>query len=177
MSNKNTDETHDRFWSRMAELFGRKWYEEYGSDIPVSWRELVDKYTPRQLKAGLDILRQRTWQYGLPTQPDVAACIEQAVQRAKNLANDPNELRRGFWRSCIVTEVARALGYNAETLEPVVIANKDSLGRAMRDLLDELDDSEQRTGQRTKGHDDAMRVGCQRIAIAYNRLQAAKALT
>jgi hypothetical protein len=170
--NTNTEATHVRFWARMTELYGRKWVEEYGAEVPVSWRELVDKYTPRELKAGIDRLRMRSSQY-VPTQPEVAQILEAAQAQGRNTANDPTELRRGYWRSCIIEQVARNLGYTGDSLEHIVIANKSSLGRAMKDLLDEVDDSEIRTGQRTKGMHDMVLDGCQRIAIAFNSLKAA----
>lgn len=167
----NTAETSTRFWARMAELYGRKWVEEYGAEVPVSWRELLDKYTPTELKAGISALRMRSSQF-VPTQPEVAQLLEQSRARAMNKSSDPNELRRGYWRSCIVEQVARNLGYTGETLEPVVIANKSSLGRAMADLLNEVDESELRTGQRTPGHSQMVFEGAQRIGVAFNALRA-----
>jgi hypothetical protein len=54
-----------------------------------------------------------------------------------------------------------------------VIANKTSLGRAMRDLLDEVDELELSTGQRTHGQETHVLESCRRIAVAFNALKAA----
>lgn len=168
----NTAETSVRFWARMSELYGRKWVEEYGAEVPHTWVELLNKFTPAELKAGISALRMRSSQF-VPTQPEVAQVLEQARARASNTANDPGELRRGYWRSSIIEQVARNLGYTAETLEPVVIANRSSLGEAMHRLLDEVDENELRTGQRTSGHQAMVLEGAQRIAVAFNALRAA----
>lgn len=173
MSNKNTAETHTRFWARMAELYGRKWFDEYGAEIPVSWRELIDKYTPKEIKAGLDHLRLRKSEF-VPSLPEVSQQFDAARARMSNVANDPNELRRGFWRSSVVAQVADELGYrfNAEGFEAIVIANRSSLGAGMALLLDELVDSELRTGQRTRGMFDMLHQRSRALAVAFNGLRA-----
>ena len=70
--------------------------------------------------------------------------------------------------------VSQALGYTFESFEPVLIANKHSLGESMRLLLDEVDDLEARTGQRTPGQENMVAERCRRIGVAFNQLKAAQ---
>lgn len=166
-----TNENHTKFWRRMSELFGRKWLDEYGSECPVSWREVIDKYTARELKAGLDLLRTRTSEF-LPTLPEVSQVLERGRARMGNLSYDPAELRRGYWRSDIISQVSRGLGYNDATFEPVLLENRHSLGASMLQLLDEACDHEA-SGGRTKALGDMVSQRCREIVATFNRLKAA----
>lgn len=78
---------------------------------------------------------------------------------------------RDYWRTCVVNDVARALGHTTSSLSPILAANKDTLGGAMRTLLDELYGQEMQRGERTHG----MHLGCQRraneIARAFAHLR------
>jgi hypothetical protein len=88
---------------------------------------------------------------------------------AEELSRNPT---RDYWRTQIVLTTAKAMGRDHVTLEPVVEEHRDTLGRAMLDLLNELDQQERRDG-RTRG----MHIGCERrcfeIAWAYPELHRA----
>lgn len=78
---------------------------------------------------------------------------------------------RGYWRSAIVHEVACAMDfrYDLAGFEQFVIAHKGTLGRAMRELLDELDEQEIRQGRSAGMHEGCIRR-CAEIAGAFRSL-------
>jgi hypothetical protein len=80
---------------------------------------------------------------------------------------------RGYWRSQVIRGVADALGHTFESLEPLVIAHRKTLGAAMFELLNELDSQEKTQGYRTMG----MALGCERrcreIAKSFAELKQA----
>lgn len=170
----NTEKVVERFWSTMAQRYGARWFDTYSDKPTQAWRDCVDAYTPREMAKAIDMLdlKEHTRQHP-PTEPEFRALLKAAARGSANKVEDAGEMRRGYWRSCIIEQVSRNLGYDSATLEPVVVANKSSLGRAMKDLLDEVDESEQRTGQRTPGHSQMVFDGAQRIAVAFNQLRAA----
>lgn len=73
-------------------------------------------------------------------------------------ARDPDQFSpernwtRDYWRSVVVHEVAKQLGHTSGSLEGHVIALKESLGAAMRLLLDDLNLQEQETGRPLSMH-------------------------
>lgn len=159
----------------MAQRYGARWFDTYTDSPTQAWRDCLDLYTPRDIAKAIDMLdlKEHTRQHP-PTEPEFRALLKVAARGNVKAPDDPNEVRRGYWRSTIIHAVADSLGYrhDAVAFEAVVIANKSSLGRAMKDLLDEVDDSEMRTGQRTKGMHDLVAESAQRIAVAYNALRA-----
>lgn len=56
---------------------------------------------------------------------------------AAPVSQDSTNYQRGFWRSLIVNQIAGCLDLTAETLEPVITANRDTLGSWMRVLLED----------------------------------------
>lgn len=168
----NTEKTHKRFWGAMAEAFGTRWVIEYGNTPTLSWSELLDRYTPADIKLALELMRARAFKHP-PTQPEFAQLLAAAEARRRNATDDPAELRRGYWRSLIVNGVAHGLGYSTASFEPVLVANKDSLGASMKRLLDEVDELEVNTGQRTQGMLDHAEDTCRKIIAAHWRLRAA----
>ncbi len=48
------------------------------------------------------------------------------------------DYRRGYWRGCIIAGIAHESGHTHASLEPVITANRDTLGRSMLDLLNDL---------------------------------------
>lgn len=171
----NTEKLVARFWQSMLERYGTRWAQTYGTEPTTAWRDCLDAYTPRDIAKAFDMLdaKDHTRQHP-PTEPEFRALLKSVGRNTPRAGDDPNELRRGYWRSTVIAAVARALGHSPETLAPLVAANKDSLGRAMRDLLDEVDENELRTGQRTKGHEQMVFEGASRIAVAFNQLRAAQ---
>jgi hypothetical protein len=77
---------------------------------------------------------------------------------------------RDYWRSSIVSEVARLLNHTTATLEPYVVAHKHDFGRSLLNLLDELTTQEQLNGRSLAMHRECARR-CEQIAVAYSFLR------
>lgn len=168
----NTKKVHTRFWESMAQRFGKRWADEYGNEPTLAWRELIDRYKPTEIRGALDLMHAKGLQHP-PTEPQFAELLSQAATRSRKAEESAPELRRGYWRSAIVHLVAQDLGFNTATFEPVLIENRLSLGNSMSMLLDEADDLEQRTGQRTHGIEDMVAKRCHEISFAFKSLKAA----
>jgi len=171
-----TEKTYTRFWATMGERYGKRWLENYGETPTHAWRECLRAFTPKDIATAIELLstRENTKQHP-PTEPEFKALLQHAARSNAKPLEDPNEYRRGYWRSTIIHAVAQELGYTGETLEPVVIENKHSLGRAMRDLLNEVDELEIATGQRTHGMESLVQERSCEIALAFRELKAARA--
>ena len=171
----NTEKLVTRFWRTMAERYGSRWFDTYTETPTLAWRECLDAYSPKEIAKAIEALdlKDSTRQHP-PSEPEFRALLKQAARNHSKRSDDPAEWRRGYWRSCIVHAVAHELGYTVQTFEPVLIANRASLGRACADLLDEIDNLEAATGQRTKGQEDACTDGVRAIVVAYNALKAAQ---
>lgn len=163
----NTNRVHQRFWSAMAERYGRRWTEQYGPESSPAWRELIDKYIPEDVKIALAELPKEAKEFP-PTLPQFEAILVKCAQRRKS---DPTDYIRAYWRSEVVMQVAGLLGHTSQTLEPFVVAHRETLGRAMRELLDTLDTSEKRMAQRTEGLRILCRDGCKKISEAHWNLR------
>lgn len=162
----NTEKSHQRFWTAMIQRFGTRWGQTYGLEPTLAWRELLDRYTPGEVKLALELMHQRGFEHP-PTEPQFAQLLNQAQTRGRSKQDDPIEARRGYWRSMIVTAVATQLGYDVVTFEPVLIENKHSLGAAMRKLLDQVDALEVTTGQRTSGQEAMVERQCREIVADF----------
>lgn len=171
-----TEKVVDRFWITMAERYGSRWLDTYTDKPTQAWRECLKAFSPKDIGRAIEMLelKEHTRQHP-PSEPEFRALLKHAVRQHVKASDDPAELRRGYWRSCIVTLVSRGLGYDGETFEPVLIANKSSIGRAMRDLLDEVDELEVTTGQRTPGMDTMVSERCVDIVTAFKALRQAVA--
>lgn len=172
----NTAKVLARFWQTMLERYGKRWAETYGPEPTEAWRAALRAYSPKDIARAIDALelKEHTRQHP-PTEPEFRALLKHAARQNVKLPDDPNELRRGYWRSTIIEQVARGLGYTGGTFEAVMIENKHSLGRAMADLLNEVDELEVATGQRTPGMEAHAFDGAARIVTAFKQLQAARA--
>lgn len=168
-----TEKTFDRFWKTMAERYGSRWLETYGDKPTHAWRELLAAYSPKDIGVAIEMLanRDETRQHP-PTEPAFKALLQHAARAGSKPTEDPGELRRGYWRSTIIEAVARQLGFTHASLEPVLIANK-SLGLAMKRLLDDVDELEHATGQRTSGQHDMVDARCRQIVDSFRQLKAA----
>lgn len=169
-----TEKTVTRFWATMVERYGARWVTTYGEKPTQAWRDCLQPFTPRDIGHALEALslKEHTRQHP-PTEPEFRALLKAGARAGAKPTEDPAELRRGYWRSTIVHAVARAMGYTVDAFEPVLVANKHSLGRAMRDLLDEVDELEATTGQRTAGQESMCATRCREIVTAYRTLKAA----
>ena len=151
----------------MAERYGRRWTEQYGSEAGPAWRELIDKYTPDDVKAALAELPKEAKEFP-PTLPQFEAILAKTAQRKRA---DTTDYVRGYWRTAVIMGITEHLGHSYESLEPVVVAYRDTLGRSMHMLLDELDNSEKRMGQRTEGLHTLCAVRCREIAEGHWNLR------
>lgn len=169
----NTAKTVTRFWATMCERYGTRWTTTYGAEPTHAWQECLRAFSPKDIARAIDALdlKEQTRAHP-PTEPEFRALLKIASRGNAHHVDDPNALRRGYWRSTIVTYVARGLGYHVDTLEPVLIENK-SLGRAMLDLLNDLDELEVATGQRTPGQETMCAERCTDIVNAFKLLKAA----
>ncbi len=50
---KWTEEAYTRFWARMAEIYGRRWYAEHGERISSTWREALSRMTTERAKQAM----------------------------------------------------------------------------------------------------------------------------
>lgn len=168
-----TEKTYARFWATMGERYGSRWLDTYGAAPTHAWRETLSAFSPQDIQRAIDMLadREETKQHP-PTEPGFKALLQMAVRKGAKQVEDALELRRGYWRSSIVHAVATGLGYTVETFEPVLIANKATLGQSMRDLLDDVDNLEAATGQRTQGQETHCAQRCYEIIVAFRFLKA-----
>lgn len=169
-----TEKTYARFWSTMGERYGKRWLENYGDKPTHAWRECLAPFTPKDIARAIDALstRENTKQHP-PTEPEFKALLQHASRAHTRPIEDPSQFRRGYWRSTIINQVAGELGYDTEAFEPVLIENKHSLGRAMKDLLDDVDELEVATGQRTAGMESMVLNRSREIVTAFKQLKAA----
>jgi len=171
-----TEKTHTRFWASMIERYGSRWVTAYGEKPTHAWRETLAAFTPKDIQRAIDALANRTETQDFPpTEPAFRALLIQAARGNSKPVDDANELRRGYWRSTIVHAVASGLGYSVADFEPVLIANKADLGASMRDLLDDIDNLEAATGQRTQGQETHCAQRCYELVVAFKRLKRAVA--
>jgi len=149
----NTRKVHMRFWAALTERYGTRWADQYGKQPSQSWMELIDRFTPTDLRAALDTLPKECPDHP-PTLPQFEAILMSA--HAKASRNEGNHIR-GFYRSLAVASIGRSLGKCEPDLEALIVANRDTLGSALCQLIDEYEDMERKNDlQRTP----AMETGC-----------------
>jgi|ERR1051325_1649688 hypothetical protein len=154
----------------MGERFGKRWLDEYGDKPTKAWTDLLDRYTQDDLSTALGKLKDRPEQSRAhpPTHAEFESMLAKVGAARKT---DLTDYVRGYWRSAIVHEVGRNLGYNFDELEPVMVANRQTLGASMRHLLDKYDGLEKTTGQRTEGMHDACVAECLAMTESYPELE------
>ncbi|MEY4760666.1 MAG: hypothetical protein RLZZ200_522 [Pseudomonadota bacterium] len=81
---------------------------------------------------------------------------------------------RDYWRSCIVHEACAVFGQTVTSFEPVLIANKDTLGPPLLALLNELEQQDRRDG-RTIGQHRYVQRRCDEIARGFRHLRTDRA--
>jgi hypothetical protein len=164
-----TKEMADRFWRTMGERFGKRWLDEYGAQPTTAWKRAIGAYSPEVIGAALDLMHTRGWQHP-PTEPQFAQLLSEAARKS---AGSSENHRRGFWRSLIVAEIGAALGYQRDyrAFELVVIQSRHDLGHAMAALLNECENLEITTGQRTDGQLVHCAEQCRLLAANYAGLR------
>lgn len=165
-----TRAVHKRFWETMGERFGKRWLDEYGDKPTKAWTDMLDRYTQEDITEALTRLKDRP--EASRSHPPTHAEFELLLVRAAKKREVPSQdFVRGYWRSAIVHEVGKNLGYSIDELESVIVLNRATLGAGMRALLDKFDDLEKRTGQRTEGMHDACVSDCLALSEAYPELE------
>jgi hypothetical protein len=150
----NTERVHKRFWSAMAERYGRRWSDQYGPEASQAWRELINRFSPDDVKGALGMLKTEAPDHP-PTQPQFETLLSKAA--ASRARIDRVDYLRGYWRSVVIDAVRSACRdrdpwpQDAVGFEAFVVEHRETLGASMRALLDELCDLERKTGQRTQG--------------------------
>lgn len=71
-STSYADSASKRLWDRFAEMFGARFYDQYGSEPSEAWREAVTEIRPDQVKAALTKIRNSGAQYP-PSLPEFLA--------------------------------------------------------------------------------------------------------
>lgn len=172
----NTEATYTRFWRTMGERYGKRWFDDFGDTPTLAWRECLRPFTPRDIQRAIELLalNENTKNFP-PSEPEFRSLLQRSVRLNGAPQEDAGQLRRGYWRSTIIGQCQRELGYGQRPLdfEQLVAANKHSLGLAMKNLLDELDELEHSTGQRTRGQHDLVEERARDIARAFRQLRAA----
>lgn len=155
MPNEITNARAKRLWKRLAEFYGSRFIEQFGAAPPEPWLELVNDADDEDLKTAILETRRQYLQFP-PSLPQFAALIESAEKRRKGKQIDHT---RAYWRSGIGCMVKHDMGFNVDraAFEDVMHENP-RLVAAMTELLDELDNAEKLTGNRT----DAMWITCER---------------
>lgn len=80
------------------------------------------------------------------------------------VSTDNTDWVRGYWRSVMIANVAGMSGHSMESLEPVILEHRSTVGAAMLKLLNTLDEWEKRQQERTDLMGDMCEKGCAKIA-------------
>lgn len=71
-STSYADSASKRLWDRFADMFGARFYDQYGSDPSEAWRETVTELRADQIKSALTKIRNSGAQYP-PSLPEFLA--------------------------------------------------------------------------------------------------------
>lgn len=153
----------NKFWLRMGEKIGRRWYEQYGPAASAEWASLIDQYSEYQVDLALDNLPK--WEYP-PTHPVVAAHLRAFAAKTGDRA--PGDWSRDFWHSAIVGELEhwgwiQGLWKKGTRLESMLGADRRVLQQAVIRLVDEVLDAEYRLGQRSSGLFKKLTRDCEHV--------------
>lgn len=150
---------HKQFWARMAERFGRAWYEERGLHPSEEWVALLSKYGPQQIHAALDLIERKRgdWRYP-PTHSQVGAVLAEVAQYVTEQQTDHV---REYWRSAVVAAYERIgsllglwpYGTRLSDIKPQLRAR---VLQAARETLDAYCQAEQHAGRRTPSMDNEL---------------------
>jgi hypothetical protein len=170
-----------RFWHRMEEIYGALWISNYGTKPSIPWRDVLDRYTGEEIAEALEILitTKRHPKYPPSAVEWNSLCFDARTKR-RQAGPNPNEQRRGYWRSVILHHISKALGYDLTTFEAVLITNTTrdeqgivtgGLGFALRELLNEMDTQEAVANYRSEAMERHAQRSCDAIALAYRHLR------
>jgi hypothetical protein len=164
---------HTRFWADMIDRFGRRWAELYGPVPGEGWTQLLDRFEPSVIKSAVASLASLKAEFP-PTMPQFETLLLKA-EKAERAADDRNWIR-DFWRTVIVDRVSWQLGYSFVSFEPVLIRHRYTLGAAMLELLNSLEEQERTRGYRTDQAGVWAVSECDRIARNHVPLKALRAV-
>lgn len=71
-STSYTENASRRLWDRFAEMFGARFYDQFGSDPSPAWRDAVEELRADQIKSALTKIRNSGAQYP-PALPEFIA--------------------------------------------------------------------------------------------------------
>lgn len=150
-----------RFWQTMAERYGKRWTDDYGTEPLQAWKDLLDDYHPKAIRDAIRLLASES-----PLHPPTEPQFENLLKKAeKALRGDPRDYRRDFWRGAMVMLLERELcDLRRLMARPEVeryIATHRKDYEPLRATLDELCAKESDMGQRTPGLSELLR---QRVA-------------
>lgn len=160
---------HTRFWADMIDRYGRRWAELYGPVPGEAWVELLDRFDPSVIKSAVASLANLKAEFP-PTLPQFETLLFKS-DKAERTAE--RNWIRDFWRSMIVDRVSHQLGYTFATFEPVLIRERHTLGSAMLELLNSLEERERERGFRTDEAGLWAVNECDRIARGHKTLRIA----
>ncbi len=172
----NTSKTYVRFWATMVERYGSRWTRDYGDAPTRAWTEILDRFTPDDIRLALDGLGTLPNPEFPPTLPQFESLLRQT--QAKRLKGTERNYLRDHWRSQIVAAATAEMVRleripSRSAFEDFLVTHRLSLGRELRDLLDELCEMERTTGQRTEGIHDLCAQRVRAICIAFDAIRRA----
>ena len=136
----NTAKTHTKFWARMADMYGKRWYADYGDKPSKAWIDVLDRFTPNQIADALGRLTTASPQHP-PTLPQFEQQLTTAVRVGRN-AGDPATLVRDYWRSRIAGEVQREVARRGVSVDPFTDESRPDvtkeLGLVASQALDDM---------------------------------------
>lgn len=164
----NTLKVYGRFWSTMAERYGKRWVDEYGVTPTKAWTDALDRFTPQDIASALARLSVES-----PVHPPTLPQFEKLLGRAQRLSEgSTRDWVRGYWRSTIVDQFEReavAVGQvdRREKAEAFIVTYRTTVGAALRQLLDHVCELEHSNGEvRTTGMESHVTATVRAIARA-----------
>lgn len=148
----NTEKTHGRFWDAMRARFGIRWFTEFGDKPSAPWVQLLNRFTPDQLKEALELMAAEKLAH-----PPTLSQFEVILKRAAvKKPEDTTNWVRNYWRSVIVDVLARdfwlaKLIPRMADFEAHLVEHRDTLGQEAHTMLVCVEEMERRTGRRTDG--------------------------
>lgn len=167
----NTAKVHSRFWDAMRARFGTRWLEQQGNEPTDAWKQVVNKFTPDDLRKALDLMGQDSKRVHPPTLPE----FETYLRRAQAKAPDNVDHSRAYWRGIVVgtcmrhaflLNIVRRDAPDLRALPPDVYA---IALRVCQELLDWTCDTERKNGQRTQEMEHHVNTELWRVLQIYRR--------
>ena len=88
-STSYTENASRRLWDRLGEMFGARFYDQYGSEPSQSWKDAVRELRPDQVKAALTKIRNSGTVYPPPLPEFIA--LARNVQPPKPVEDNASD--------------------------------------------------------------------------------------